>query len=147
MAFYASNSYLKYLSEIKGFPFGKRLLKSIANKIFPVKFANEQKVVIKSIYNYQLKEFLHNFFTDEINSLNSNYIQNDNVLLINIKNHNLQRETETLTFSWDILFTIFDNVIIIKANNYSEMHFRNGFVRCQDIQSTDYDHILAHIYL
>ena len=146
MAFYASNSYLKYLSEIKGFPFGKRLLKSIANKIFPVKFANEQKVVIKSIYNYQLKEFLHNFFTDEINSLNSNYIQNDNVLLINIKNHNLQRETETLTFSWDILFTIFDNVIIIKANNYSETHFRNGFVRCQDVQSPDYDRILAHTY-
>ena len=66
--------------------------------------------------------------------------------MINIKNHNLQRETETLTFSWDILFTIFDNAIIIKANNYSEMHFRNGFVRCQDVQSPDYDRILAHTY-
>ena len=89
---------------------------------------------------------MHNFFTDEINSLNSNYIENDNVLLINITNHNLQREIDTLTFSWDILFTIFDNAIIIKANNYSEMHFRNGFVRCQDVQSPDYDHILAHTY-
>ena len=59
---------------------------------------------------------------------------------------NLSRETETLTLTWDILFTLFDNVIIIKANNYNELHFRNGFIRCQDVKSPDYDRILAHSY-
>ena len=147
MAFYASNSYLKYLCEIKGIPFSKRKLRSLSNKLFPAKFANEKKVIIKSIYNYQLKKFLYNYFAQDINSNNSNFAQNDNNgIMNNIKNHNLPRETETLTIHWDILFTIFDNVIIIKCNNYNELHFRNGFVRCQDVKSPDYDRILAHTY-
>ena len=146
MAFYASNSYLKYLSEIKGIPFSKRKLRSISNKLFPVKFANEKKAIIKSIYNYQLKKFLYNYLAEDLNSNNSNYAQNDNNGIINNKNHNLPRETETLTINWDILFTIFDNVILIKGNNYNELHFRNGFVRCQDVKSPDYDRILAHTY-
>ena len=147
MAFYASNTYLKYLSKIEKFPFSKRKLKSLANKIFPAKFANDKKVIIKSIYNYQLKELLDNYFSEELNSNNSNYIQTDNNgIMNNIKTHNLSRETETLTLTWDMLFVIFDNVIIIKGNNYNELHFRNGFVRCQDIKSPDYDRILAHTY-
>ena len=146
MAFYASNSYLKYLSEIKNLPISKRKLKSISNKIFPVKFANEKKVIIKSIYNYQLKKIFYNYFSEDINSNNSNYIQNDNNVMNNVKNHNLPRETETLTLPWDMLFTLFDNVIIIKGNNYNELHFRNGFIRCQDVKSPDYDRILAHTY-
>ena len=149
MGFYASNSYLKYILDIKNlyFQFKKKKIKSIANKIFPVKYANEQKVVIKSIYNYQLKEFFHNYFSEDISSLNSNYLQNDNNgNNINAKTHNLFRETETLTLTWDMMFTLFDNVIIIKGNNYNEMHFRNGFVRCQDVKSPDYDRVLAHTY-
>ena len=147
MAFYASNSYLKYLSKIEKFPFSKRKLKSLANKIFPAKFANDKKVIIKSIYNYQLKELLENYFSEELNSNNSNYIQTDNNgIMNNIKTHNLPRETETLTLTWDMLFVIFDNVIIIKGNNYNELHFRNGFIRCQDVKSPDYDRILAHTY-
>ena len=146
MAFYASNSYLKYLSTIKNFPLGKKKLKSISNKVFPVKFANDKKVIIKSIYNYQLKQVFYSYFSEDINSFNSNYIPNDNNgLANNIKNH-LPRETETLTLTWDMLFVLFDNVIIIKSNNYNELHFRNGFVRCQDVKSPDYDRILAHTY-
>jgi hypothetical protein len=80
-------------------------------------------------------------------SLNSNYLQNDNNgNNINVKNHNLFRETETLTLTWDMMFALFDNVIIIKGNNYNEIHFRNGFVRCQDVKSPDYDRVLAHTY-
>ena len=147
MAFYASDSYLKYISELKDFPLRKKQFKSLTKKIFPAKFANEKKVIIKSIYNYQLKQLLYNYFSEELNSNNSNYNQNDNNgLLNNIKNHNLPRETETLTLTWDMLFVIFDNVIIIKGNNYNELHFRNGFVRCQDVKSPDYDRILAHTF-
>lgn len=149
MGFYASNSYLKYILDIKNlnFQFKKKKIKSIANKIFPIKYANEQKVVIKSIYNYQLKEFFHNYFSEDMSSLNSNYLQNDNSgNNINGKNHNLFRETETLTLPWDMMLTLFDNVIIIKGNNYNELHFRNGFVRCQDVKSPDYDRVLAHTY-
>ena len=144
MAFYASNSYLKYLLEIKNLPIIRQKIKSIANKIFPVKFANDKKVIIKSIYNYQLKQLFYNYFSEDINSTNS--MQNDNNGMINtIKNHS-QRETDTLTLTWDMLFALFDNVIIIKVNNYKELHFRNGFVRCQDVKSPDYDRILAHTY-
>ena len=49
-----------------------------------------------------------------------------------------------ITIDKNTLFTIFDNAIIIKANNYSEIHFRNGFLRCQDVQSPDYDLILVY---
>ena len=94
MGFYASNSYLKYILDIKNlnFQFKKKKIKSIANKIFPVKYANEQKVVIKSIYNYQLKEFFRNYFSEDTSSLNSNYLQNENNgNNINAKNHNLFR--------------------------------------------------------
>ena len=148
MAFYASNTYLKFLSEIKNFPFTRKKLKSLSNKIFPVKLANDNKVIIKSIYNYQLKKFFKSYFSEDISSINSNFLLNDNNGSINgnIKNHNLFRETETLTFTWDMLFTLFDNIIIIKSDNYNEIHFRNGFVRCQDVKSPDYDRILAHTY-
>ena len=141
MAFYASNSYLKYLMDIESFPFDKKNLKTISNKVFPAKYANENYVVIKSIYNYQLKKLLSNYFLDENNSFNNN--QNDN---LGNKMANSSRETETLTLTWDMLLTLFDNVIIIKSNNYQELHFRNGFIRCQDVQSPDYDRILAHSY-
>ena len=141
MAFYASDSYLKYLLKIEMFPFSKKNFATISNKIFPVKYANEKFVVIKSIYNYQLKKLLYNYFLDDLNSFNNNQIENNGN-----KISNLSRETETLTLTWDILFTLFDNVIIIKANNYNELHFRNGFIRCQDVKSPDYDRILAHSY-
>ena len=147
MVFYASKSYVKYLLEIKNLPLRKMQIKSIANKIYPAKFANEKNVIIKSIYNYQLKQLLYNYFYEDINSNNSNFMPNDNNgILNNIKNHNLPKESETLTLPWDIIFTIFDNVMIIKGDNYNELHFRNGFVRCQDVKSPDYDRILAHTY-
>ena len=136
LAFYASDSYLKYLLKIEMFPFSKKNLMRISNKIFPVKYANEKYVVIKSIYNYQLKKFLYNFFYEDTSSFNNS----------SNKVASLTKETETLTLTWDILFTIFDNVILIKSDNYNELHFRNGFVRCQDIKSPDYDRILAHSY-
>ena len=97
-------------------------------------------MVIKSIYNHQLKKLLFNYFTDDVISTNN---QND---LNGNKTQNTSKETETLTLPWDILFTLFDNVILIKANDYDELHFRNGFVRCQDVKSPDYDRILAHSY-
>ena len=137
LAFYASDSYLKYLLKIEMFPASKKNLMKISNKIFPVKYANEKFVVIKSIYNYQLKKLLYNFFYEDTTSINNNSSN---------KIANITKETETLTLTWDILFTIFDNVILIKSNNYDELHFRNGFIRCQDIKSPDYDRILAHSY-
>ena len=140
LAFYASESYLKYLLKIEFFPIGKKNLMTISNKIFPVKFANEKFVVIKSIYNQQLKKLLFNYFTDDVISTNNQYDLNSN------KTQNTSKETETLTLPWDILFTLFDNVILIKVNDYDELHFRNGFVRCQDVKSPDYDRILAHSY-
>ena len=138
MAFYASESYLKYLLKINFFTFTQQDLMTISNKIFPVKYANDKTVVIKSIYNYQLKNLLCNYFQDENNN---NHNEN-----LSTKEINLSKETDTLTFSWDVLFTLFDNVILIKANNTNEIHFRNGFIRCQDVKSPDYDRILAHSY-
>ena len=140
MGFYASESYLKYLSKIEFFPLSKKNLLTISNRIFPVKYANEKFVIIKSIYNYQLKKLLNTYFSDDTNSFN---IQNDNGAN---KAQNLTREADTLTFTWDILLTLFDNVILIKSNNYDELHFRNGFIRCQDVKSPDYDRVLAHSY-
>ena len=137
LAFYASDSYLKYLLKIEMFPASKKNLMKISNKIFPVKYANEKFVVIKSIYNYQLKKLLYNFFYEDTTSINNNSSN---------KIANITKETETLTLTWDILFTIFDNVILIKSNNYDELHFRNGFIRCQDVKSPDYDRVLAHSY-
>ena len=95
------------------FPISKKNLMRISNKIFPVKYANEKYVVIKSIYNYQLKKFLYNFFYEDTSSFNNS----------SNKVANLTKETETLTLTWDILFTIFDNVILIKSDNYNELHF------------------------
>ena len=141
LAFYASESYLKYLLKINFFTFTQKNLMTISNKIFPVKYANDKFVVIKSIYNYQLKKLLNNYFQDDNNSFNNNQNESN----IN-KAMNVSRETDTLTFSWDMLFTLFDNVILIKANNSNELHFRNGFIRCQDVKSPDYDRILAHSY-
>ena len=138
LAFYASESYIKYLLKIEFFPIGKKNLMTISNKIFPVKYANEKLVVIKSIYNRHLKKLLFNYFTDDINT-NQNELNGNKTL-------NTSKETETLTLPWDILFTLFDNVILIKANDYDEIHFRNGFIRCQDVKSPDYDRVLAHSY-
>ena len=138
MAFYASESYLKYLLKINFFTFSHKNLMTISNKIFPVKYANDKFVVIKSIYNYQLKNLLCNYFQDDTNNNQNESGGNKDI--------NLSKETDTLTFSWDMLFTLFDNVILIKANNTSELHFRNGFIRCQDVKSPDYDRILAHSY-
>ena len=137
MAFYASDSFIKYLSNIDFFPIGKKNILSISNKIFPAKYANEKFVVIKSIYNHQLKKILFNYLSEENNNINENPGN---------KNSNSSRETETLTLPWEIVLTLFDNIIIVKANNYDEIHFRNGFIRCQDVKSPDYDRILAHTY-
>jgi hypothetical protein len=54
--------------------------------------------------------------------------------------------SDTLEFSWDLILEFFDCIIIVKSKNYQELHFRNGFIRCQDVKSPDYDRILAHSY-
>ena len=129
MAFYTSKSYIKYLRSIPNFH--KSKLKFIENRLFSVKEANDKTVIIKSIYNYQLKQYLQYYFSDD-NQLLRDYDQN--------------KENDSLVLTWDILLVIFDNIIIIKSQNYKELHFRNGFIRCQDVLSPDYDRILANAY-
>ncbi len=43
-------------------------------------------------------------------------------------------------------FLYFFDCIIIVKQKYKKLHFRNGFIRCQDYESTDYDRILAYSY-
>ena len=141
--FYASETYLKYLADIHGFPINKDKIKLLDKKLFAVKEANRRYVNIKSIYNYQLKQFLNGILDEEKTEeedINSNEEKE------NENKENLNKETDSLTILWDIILTIFDNVIIIKANKYEEIHFRNAFVRCQDIEFPDHDRILAHTY-
>ena len=141
LGFYATESYLKYLADFYGFPINKEKIKLLDKKLFAVKEANRKYVNIKSIYNYQLKQFLSGMFADENeNDLDSNdEKENDN-------KENLNKETDSLAILWDVVLTIFDNVIIIRANKYEEIHFRNAFVRCQDIEFPDHDRVLAHTY-
>ena len=129
LGFYASDTYLQFLTEYHNFPINNQTSKLIEKKLFAVDKANKNHVSIKSLYNYQLKQFLNTFFKD-----NSTDDKNSN------------KESDTITLSWDIALTIFDNIIIIQNNNYEELHFRNSFIRCQDIDNYDFERILAHSY-
>jgi hypothetical protein len=51
-----------------------------------------------------------------------NYI-NSNEEKENENKENLNKETDCLVILWDIVLTIFDNIIIVKANKYEEIHF------------------------
>ena len=143
LGFYASEAYLKYLADIHGFPIDKDKIKLLDKKLFAVKEANRKYVNIKSIYNYQLKQFLNGILDEEKTEeedINSNEDKE------NENKENVNKETDSLSILWDIILTIFDNVIIIRANKYEEIHFRNAFIRCQDIEFPDHDRILAHTY-
>ena len=143
LGFYASEAYLKYLSDIHGFPINKDKIKLLDKKLFAIKEANRKYVNVKSIYNYQLKQFLNGMFSeenDEEEEINSNEEKE------NENKENQNKETDSMAILWDVVLTIFDNIIIIKANKFEEVHFRNAFVRCQDIEFPDHDRILAHTY-
>ena len=144
LGFYVSESYLKYLADIHGFPLNKDQIKLLDKKLFAVKEANRKYVNVKSIYNYQLKQFLNAIFgeeKEEEDDINSNE-EKENV----DKENQINKETDSMAVLWDVILTIFDNIIIVKANKYEEIHFRNAFVRCQDIEFPDHDRILAHTY-
>ena len=141
LGFYASETYLKYLADVHGFPINKDKIKLLDKKLFSVKEANRKYVNVKSIYNYQLKQFLNGMLSEE----SENYI-NSNEEKENENKENLNKETDSLAILWDIVLTIFDNIIIVKANKYEEVHFRNAFVRCQDLEFPEHDRILAHTY-
>ena len=136
LGFYTSESHLQNLVENHGFPISKEMIKSIAKKLFAVKEANAKYLNIKSIYNYQLKKFIKFLFNEE----NSN----DDSEKDGKEKEN--KETDSLAILWDIILTLFDNIIIVKANKYDELHFRNAFVRCQDVEHPEQDRILAHTY-
>ena len=143
LGFYATEAYLKYLSDIHGFPINKDMIKLLDKKLFAVKEANRKYVNVKSIYNYQLKQFLKGMFgeeKEEEEDINSNEEKE------NADKENQNKETDSMAVLWDVILTIFDNVIIVKANKYEEIHFRNAFVRCQDLEFPDHDRILAHTY-
>ena len=132
LGFYTTESYLQSLVENHGFPIEKEKIKLIDKKLFAVKEANMKYLNIKSIYNYQLKNFLKIFFSEDEE--------------IKEEKDKDNKELDSLIISWDIILTIFDNVIIVKANKYDELHFRNAFVRCQDLEHPEQDRILAHTY-
>ena len=143
LGFYVSENYLKYLSDIHSFPINKEQIKLLDKKLFAVKEANKKFVNVKSIYNYQLKQFLKGIFgeeKEEEEEINSNEEKE------NVEKENQNKETDSMAILWDVVLTIFDNVIIVKANKYEEIHFRNAFVRCQDLEFPDHDRILAHTY-
>ena len=134
LSFYASENYLLSLVENHNFPISKERIKSLEKKLFAVKEANSKYINVKSIYNFQLKNFLNELFNNtEENSINSEKEKNP-------------KEIDTLFIEWDIMLTLFDNIIIVKANKYDELHFRNAFIRCQDIDRPDQERILAHTY-
>ena len=135
LGFYATESYLQSLSENHDFPINKEKIKLISKKLFAVKEANIKYLNVKSIYNYQLKNLIKELKNEE----NSNENEEKEKTKEN-------KETDSLCISWDIILTLFDNIIIVKANKYDELHFRNAFVRCQDIEHQDLDRILAHTY-
>ena len=136
LGFYTTESHLKNLVDNHGFPINKEMIKSIEKKIFSVKEANAKYLNVKSIYNYQLKKFM-NVLLNEENS-NDDSEKNDK--------EKENKETDSLSILWDIILTLFDNIIIVKANKYDELHFRNAFVRCQDLEHPEQDRILAHTY-
>ena len=138
LGFYATEKYLQSLAYNHGFPIDKEKIKLIQKKLFAVKEANSKFVNVKSIYNYQLKHFLKELFNEE----NTEEELNDT----KDQKEKEQKETDSLSISWDIILTLFDNVIIVKANKYDELHFRNAFVRCQDYEHPEQDRILAHTY-
>ena len=108
----------------------KKKMKIIENKIFCAKNADEHNVYIKSIFNFQLKLYL-----EKIKKLPNNLL------------HNIEsKSNETLAIPWNVILNIFDNIIIIKVDNYQYLNFRNCFVRCNDYESPDYDKILATHY-
>ena len=123
MGFYISDEYAKKKNEIKS------KINLIKNKFFPVKSATKKSVFIKSIFNYQLKEYTK--LTGKLTDL---------------MKEKWELLSDTLEFSWDLILDIFDCIIIVKSKNYQELHFRNGFIRCQDYESPDYDRILAYSY-
>ena len=143
LGFYVSEPYLKFLTDNHGFPITKEMIKLLDKKLFAVKEANRKYVNVKSIYNYQLKQFLNCIYGDEKDEeedLNSNEEKE------NVEKENQNKETDSMAILWDVILTIFDNVIIVKANNYEEIHFRNAFIRCQDIEFQEHDRILAHTF-
>ena len=144
LGFYASEGYLKYLSETHGFPINKDKIKLLDKKLFAVKEANRKYINVKSIYNYQLKQFLNGMLSEEKEEEEEEINSNEEKENENKENH--YKETDSMAILWDVALTIFDNIIIIKANKYEELHFRNAFVRCQDSEIPDNDRILAHTY-
>ena len=139
LGFYASESYLQILANDHGFPIDKERIKLLSKKLFAVKEANSKYLNVKSIYNYQLKQFLKDLFNED-NTTEEDKDQKED------QKEKDNKETDTLLIQWDIILTLFDNIIIIKANRYDELHFRNAFVRCQDFEHPDQDRILAHTY-
>ena len=98
--------------------YNKDKIHNLSGKVFPIISGDRNGFQIKSIYNYQLKKYINS---------NSNSI-------------------DLLELSWSAFKTLFDSIIIVKTEITHEIHFRNGFVRCLDIDSPDYDRILAHTY-
>ena len=98
--------------------YNKDKIHNLSGKVFPIINGDRNGFQIKSIYNYQLKKYINS---------NSNNI-------------------DLLELSWSAFKTLFDSIIIIKTEITHEIHFRNGFIRCLDIESPDYDRILAHTY-
>ena len=139
LGFYATENYLQSLVVNHGFPIDKEKIKLISKKLFAVKEANSKFLNVKSIYNYQLKNFLKELFNEE----NSN---EEDINGTKDQKEKENKETDSLSIPWDIILTLFDNIIIVKAIKYDELHFRNAFVRCQDFEHPDEDRILAHTY-
>ena len=139
LGFYTTESYLQTLVNDHGFPIDKEKIKLMSKKLFAVKEANSKYVNVKSIYNYQLKHFLKELFNEE----NSSEDDKDQTKDQKDKDN---KEIDSLSIQWDIILTLFDNIIIVKANKYDELHFRNAFVRCQDFEHPEQDRILAHTY-
>lgn len=136
LGFYTTETHLQNLADNHGFPINKQMIKTIEKKLFSVKEANNKYLNIKSIYNYQLKKFLKILFNEENSEDESEKDEKEKE----------NKETDSLAVLWDIILTLFDNIIIVKANKYDELHFRNAFVRCQDIEHPEQDRILAHTY-
>ena len=139
LGFYATESYLQSLVVNHGFPIDKEKIKLISKRLFAVKEANSKFLNVKSIYNYQLKHFLKELFNED----NSNEEEMNDTKDQKDKEN---KETDSLSIPWDIILTLFDNIIIVKAIKYDELHFRNAFVRCQDFEHPEEDRILAHTY-
>ena len=95
-----------------GFPIDKDKIKLISKKLFAVKEANSKYLNVKSIYNYHLKYFLKELFNEE----NSN---EEDVNESKEQKEKENKETDSLCISWDIILTLFDNIIIVKAKAHT----------------------------